>query len=185
MTQAQIYIYGIDLGKNWFHLVAMDRMGHVMTKQKLTRSQLKQFISTTSTLSGCLRGMSWFAILGAPVPTGGVRTKIIPAQFVKPYLKSNKNDFNDATAIAEAGSRGSMRCVPLKSHEQLALQATHRVRQRFIVERTATVNQMRALLLEYGLTVPVGRKVFERSLPTILEDAEMACLTLSAPWYCV
>ena len=65
-----------------------------------------------------------------------------------------------------------MRCVPLKSHEQLALQATHRVRQRFIVERTATVNQMRALLLEYGLTVPVGRKVFERSLPTILEDAE-------------
>ncbi|HHQ4659503.1 TPA: IS110 family transposase, partial [Aeromonas hydrophila] len=98
--------------------------------------------------------------------------KIIPAQFVKPYLKSNKNDFNDATAIAEAGSRGTMRCVPLKSHEQLALQATHRVRQRFIVERTATVNQMRALLLEYGLTVPVGRKVFERSLPTILEDAE-------------
>ncbi|EHI50051.1 IS110 family transposase, partial [Aeromonas salmonicida] len=66
----------------------------------------------------------------------------------------------------------TMRCVPLKSHEQLALQATHRVRQRFIIERTATVNQMRALLLEYGLTVPVGRKVFERSLPTILEDAE-------------
>ncbi len=65
-----------------------------------------------------------------------------------------------------------MRCAPLKSHEQLALQATHRVRQRFIVERTATVNQMRALLLEYGLTVPVGRKIFERSLPTILEDAE-------------
>ncbi|WP_234898159.1 hypothetical protein [Aeromonas veronii] len=70
MTQAQIYIYGIDLGKNWFHLVAMDRMGHVLTKQKLTRSQLKQFI-----MSGCLRGMSWFAILGAPVPTGGVRAQ--------------------------------------------------------------------------------------------------------------
>lgn len=65
-----------------------------------------------------------------------------------------------------------MRCVPLKSHEQLALQATHRVRQRFIVERTATVNQMRALLLEYRITVPVGRKVFERSLLTSLEDTE-------------
>ena len=102
----------------------------------------------------------------------GFSVKIIPAQFVKPYLKSNKNDFNDAAAIAEAGSRGSMRCVPIKSHEQLALQATHRVRQRFITERTATVNQMRALLLEFGITVPVGRKVFERSLPAILEDAE-------------
>ncbi|OQK35331.1 hypothetical protein XM72_c20696 [Vibrio vulnificus] len=65
-----------------------------------------------------------------------------------------------------------MRCVSLKTYEQLALQATHRVRQRFIVERTATVNQMRALLLEYGITVPVGRKVFERNLPSILEDAE-------------
>ncbi|MNX76077.1 Transposase [compost metagenome] len=68
--------------------------------------------------------------------------------------------------------QGTMRCVPLKSHKQLALQATHRVRQRFIVERTATVNQMRVLLLEYGLTVPVGRKVFERTLLAILEDAE-------------
>ncbi|WP_219597577.1 IS110 family transposase, partial [Aeromonas salmonicida] len=77
--------------------------------------------------------------------------KIIPAQFVKPYFKSNKNDFNDATAIAETVSRGAMRCVPLKSYEQLVLQATHRVRQCFIVERTATVNQRRALLLEYGL----------------------------------
>ncbi len=65
-----------------------------------------------------------------------------------------------------------MRCVSLMTHEQLALQATHRVRQRFIVERTATVNQMRALLLEYGITVPVGSKVFERNLPSILEDAE-------------
>ncbi|MCG6313851.1 hypothetical protein K6U52_11410 [Vibrio vulnificus] len=74
--------------------------------------------------------------------------------------------------MAEAGSRGTMRCVSLMTHEQLALQATHRVRQRFIVERTATVNQMRALLLEYGITVPVGRKVFERNLPSILEDAE-------------
>ena len=172
MTQAQIYIYGIDLGKNWFHLVAMDRMGHVLTKQKLTRSQLKQFISTTPPCRVAFEACPGSQYWGRLFQQAGFEPKIIPAQFVKPYLKSNKNDFNDATAIAEAGSRGTMRCVPLKSHEQLALQATHRVRQRFIVERTATVNQMRALLLEYGLTVPVGRKVFERSLPTILEDAE-------------
>ncbi|MCZ4335422.1 hypothetical protein O4H51_21440 [Aeromonas hydrophila] len=74
MTQAQIYIYGIDLGKNWFHLMAMDRMGHVLTKQKLTRSQLKPFISTTPPCR-----MSWFAILRAPVSTGGVRTQDYPS----------------------------------------------------------------------------------------------------------
>ena len=77
--------------------------------------------------------------------------RILPAQFVKPYLKANKNDFNDAAAIAEAAGRASMRYVPLKTTEQLELQALHRVRRRFIVERTAVINQMRALLLEHGM----------------------------------
>ena len=76
MTQAQIYIYGIDLGKNWFHLVAMDHMGHVLTKQKLTRSQLKQFISTTPPCRVAFEACPGsHAILGTPVPTGGVRTQ--------------------------------------------------------------------------------------------------------------
>jgi transposase len=75
---------------------------------------------------------------------------------VKPYVKGNKNDFNDAAAIAEAAGRASMPYVPLKTTEQLELQALHRVRRRFIVERTAVINQMRALLLEHGMTVPVG-----------------------------
>ena len=157
MTQSQIYLYGIDLGKNWFHLVAMDRMGDVLTKPKPTCAQLKQFIGITSpyrvAFEACLGSQYW----GRLSQQVGFEFKIIPAQFVKPYLKSNKNDFNDATAIAEASSRGVMHRVLLKSHEQLALQAAHRVRQRFIIERTSTVNQMRALLLEYGLTVPVGR----------------------------
>jgi transposase len=93
---------------------------------------------------------------------------------VKPYLKSNKNDYNDAEAIAEAGSRGTMRCVPLKNAEQIELQTTHRIRQRFIVERTAAVNQMRAMLLENGIAVPIGRVLFARRLPEILEDSENA-----------
>ena len=91
---------------------------------------------------------------------------------MKPYVKSNKNDYNDAQAIAEAASRATMRFVPLKSPEQLELQAIHRVRQRFITERTAIVNQMRALLLENGITIPVGRALFARQLPNILEDAD-------------
>lgn len=166
------FIYGIDLGKNWFHLVAMDKLGNVLHRKKLNRNQLKSFIiksePTQVAFEACPGSQYW----GRLFSVAKFNVKIIPAQFVKPYLKSNKNDFNDAVAIAEAGSRGTMRCVPLKSHEQLALQAIHRVRERFITERTATVNQMRALLLEYGITVPVGRKVFERTLPDILEDAE-------------
>lgn len=164
MSSSNVHIYGIDLGKNWFHIVAMDHQGHILWRKKLNRNQLKTFVINTPptivAVEACPGSQYW----GRLFNDAGFSVKIIPAQFVKPYLKSNKNDFNDAAAIAEAGSRGTMRCVSLKTHEQLALQATHRVRQRFIVERTATVNQMRALLLEYGIAVPVGRKVFERSL---------------------
>ena len=94
MTQSQIYIYGIDLGKNWFHLVAMDRMGHVLTKQKLTRSQLKQFISTTPPCRVAFEACPGSQYWGRLFQQAGFEPKIIPAQFVKPYLKSNKNDFN-------------------------------------------------------------------------------------------
>ena len=91
MTQAQIYIYGIDLGKNWFHLVAMDRMGHVLAKQKLTRSQLKQFISTTPPCRVAFEACPGSQYWGRLFQQAGFEPKIIPAQFVKPYLKSNKN----------------------------------------------------------------------------------------------
>lgn len=171
MTSSQTHI-GIDLGKNWFHLVSMDRSGHIINQQKLTRSQLKLFVANTQPCSVAFEACPGSQYWGRQFTDAGFTVKIIPAQFVKPYLKSNKNDFNDAVAIAEAASRGTMRCVPLKSEEQLSLQAMHRVRQRFITERTATINQMRALMLEFGLTVPVGRKVLERHLPHILEDAE-------------
>lgn len=172
MTTQSSTIIGIDLGKNWFHIVQMDRQGHIMNKKKLSRHQLRTFIYTETptvvAFEACPGSQYW----GRCFSEAGFEVKIIPAQFVKPYLKSNKNDFNDAEAIAEAASRGTMRFVPLKSDHQLYLQATHRVRQRFITERTATVNQMRALLLEFGITVAVGRKLFERNLPDILEDAE-------------
>ena len=172
MTQFTAHIIGIDLGKTWFHIVAMDKQGNVLFKKKLNRAKLKQFIVQTPpcimACEACPGSQYW----GRLFHQNGFTVKIIPAQFVKPYLKSNKNDFNDAIAITEAGSRGTMRYVPLKSHDQLELQAIHRVRQRFITERTATINQMRALLLEYGIVIPVGRKVFERQLPRILEDAE-------------
>ncbi len=167
-----IAVLGIDLGKNWFHLVGIDVRGEVVSRKRINRRQLAELAVTlprcTVAMESCPGSQFW----GRRFSEGGHDLRIIPAQFVKPFLKSNKNDFNDALAIAEAASRPGMRCVPLKSSEQLELQAIHRIRDRLITERTAIVNQMRALLLENGIVIPVGRKLFARRLPDILEDAE-------------
>ena len=99
--------------------------------------------------------------------------RLMPAQYVKPYVQTNKSDFLDAEAIAEAVQRPRMRFVPIKSDEQLDLQALHRVRERWVMRRTAVVNQIRSLLLERGLTLPKGRSHVHRQLPRILEDGEL------------
>ncbi|RQV23590.1 IS110 family transposase [Burkholderia cenocepacia] len=172
MNDHRVYVIGIDLGKNWFHLVANDERGTELFRKKLNRGQLAEFAVTAPrcliAMEACPGSQFW----GRRFQQAGHELRIIPAQFVKPYLKSNKNDFNDAQAIAEAASRGSMRCVPLKTTDQIELQALHRVRQRFIVERTAVVNQMRALLLEHGIVIPVGRALFARRLPAVLADPQ-------------
>jgi transposase len=103
---------------------------------------------------------------------GGHDVRLIAPKFVKPYVKSQKNDFNDAEAIAEAVSRPTMRFVSVKSNEQLDLQAVHRIRERLVNERTAVINQIRGFLIEYGLPVKVGRASLRRDLPGILENAE-------------
>lgn len=172
MSTQAVRVIGIDLGKNWFHLVGMDDRGHPLFRKKLNRTQLAEFAATSSACIVAMESCPGSQYWGRRFQNAGHTVRVIPAQFVKPYLKSNKNDFNDAEAIAEAASRGTMRTVPLKSVDQLEMQAMHRVRQRFIVERTAAVNQMRALLLERGIVVPIGRALFARSLPRILEDAE-------------
>lgn len=167
-----VQVIGIDLGKNWFHIVGIDAAGKPVLRRKLSRLQLVDFgvrqPRCVVAMESCPRSQYW----GRRFAEWGHEIRIIPAQFVKPYVKSNKNDFNDAEAIAEAASRSTMRCVPLKTEEQLELQAMHRIRQRLIVERTALVNQMRALLLERGITVPVGRIIFAKRIGEILEDAE-------------
>jgi transposase len=96
----------------------------------------------------------------------------MPAQYVKPYVKTNKNDYIDAEAIAEAVTRPTMRFVPIKTDDQLDLQSLHRIRERWVKGRTAVINQIRGLLLERGITMRKGRKHLEASLPQILEDAE-------------
>ena len=103
----------------------------------------------------------------------GHEVRLMPAQYVKPYVQTNKSDSLDAEAIAEAVQRPRMRFVPIKTDEQLDLQALHRVRERWVMRRTAVVNQIRSLLLGRGLTLPKGRSHLDEQLPRILEDAEL------------
>jgi transposase len=109
--------------------------------------------------------------LGRALREQGHDARLMPAQYVKPYVKTNKNDYIDAEACAEAVSRQTMRFVPIKTDDQLDLQTLHRVRERWVVRRTAVINQIRGLLLERGITIRKGRHHIEESLPGILEDA--------------
>jgi len=168
----EVVIVGLDLGKSWFHVIGMDRVGRIVLRRRLNRAQLGELSATLPACRVAMESCPGSQYWGRRFVAQGHEVRIIPAQFVKPFVKSNKNDYNDAEAIAEAGSRDTMRCVPLKNSEQLDLQATHRVRQRFIIERSAVVNQMRALLLENGIAIPIGRALFARRLPDVIADAE-------------
>src|ERR1700722_4306114 len=150
----QIRSVGIDLGKTTFHVVALGDNGKVLLKKKFTQRQL---ITFTANLPTCLIGMeacSGAHFLGRALRAQGHEVKLIPAQFVKPFVKSNKNDFIDAEAIAEAVDRQNMRFVPIKTDDQLDLQALHRVRDRLITRRTSVINQIRAFLLERASCSP-------------------------------
>src|ERR1700752_1675271 len=110
--------------------------------------------------------------LGRVLREQGQPVKLIPVQFVKPFVKSNKNDFLDAEAIAEAVDRQNMRFVPIKTDDQLDLQALHRVRDRLVARRTSVINQLRAFLLERGISFRKGPASLRRQMPEILENAD-------------
>jgi transposase len=161
---------GIDIGKTTFHLIGFDGRGAIVLRQKVSRAQLERRFAA---LPPCLVGMEACCgahHVGRQLAALGHAVRLIPAQYVKPFVKSNKNDFRDAEAIAEAVLRPTMRFVPLKSREQLDLQALHRVRQRLVGERTAVINQIRGFILEHGITVRSGPPALRRVLPEILAN---------------
>ncbi len=167
----EIHTIGIDLGKTVFHLVGLNQRGEVVVRKKFSRKQLLHF---TANLRVKLIGMEACGgahFLGRALREQGHEVRLIPAQYVKPYVKTNKSDFIDAEAIAEAVTRPTMRFVPIKTDDQLDLQSLHRVRERWVIRRTATINQIRGLLLERGITVRTGRCHLEAALPRVLEDA--------------
>ena len=165
---------GVDLAKNVFQVHGVDRSEKALWRRRLTReSWLKVLRETVE--PGCEIGMEscggahhWARRLQGL----GFKVRLIPPQFVKPYVKSNKNDANDAEAICEALGRPSMRFVAVKSVEQQDIQAVHRVRAELVKQRTAKANQIRGLVAEYGLVAPKEVVQLRRALPIWLEDAE-------------
>lgn len=168
----QIASFGIDLGKTTFHLVALDTHGTVVIKKKFSRKQLLAYTANLPLALVGIEACSGAHFIGAALRDQGHDVRLIPAQFVKPFLKSNKNDFLDAEAIAEAVARQNMRFVPIKTNDQLDLQALHRVRDRLVHRRTALINQIRGFLLERGIAFAQGPANLRRQMPLILEDAE-------------
>jgi transposase len=165
-----IVTLGLDLGKNWIHMVGFDGKGSIALRRRVRRSQL---LGLTANMPRCLIGMeacSGAHHLARALEGQGHEARLMPPQYVKPFVKANKNDYRDAEANAEAVQRPTMRFVPVKTEGQLDLQTVHRVRQRLVGRRTALINQLRAILLERGIIVPQTRRVLERRLPEVLAD---------------
>ena len=168
--QMKVHVLGIDVGKSVFHMVGFNEGGEVVVRKKVTRTQLLTYTANVSTDRIGMEACAGAHFLARALLAQGHDARLMPAQYVRPYVKSNKNDYLDAEAIAEAVQRPTMRFVPVKTEEQLDIQAVHRMRERWIGRRTAVINQIRALLLERGITVRQGPAYLEEQLPAILEN---------------
>lgn len=162
---------GIDLAKNVFQVHGVNEFGKAVLKKQLKREQVAAFFANMApTLIGmeaCGSAHYWARKLQGM----GHTVKLMAPQFVKPYVKTNKNDAADAEAICEAVARPNMRFVPIKNIEQRAVLSLHRVRQSFVRERTAQANQIRGLLSEFGLVIPQGIAHIAQRVPELIEDA--------------
>src|SRR5437899_4148012 len=167
----EIDTIGIDLGKTVFHLVGLNVRGEVVVRKKFSRTQLLRFTANVHVQLLAREACGDAPFLGRARREQGHEGRLIPAQYVKPYVKTNKSDYIDAEAIAEAVARPTMRFVPIKTDDQLDMQSLHRVRERWVMRRTAVINQIRGLLLERGITLRKGRCHPDAALPGILEDA--------------
>ena len=157
---AKIKVIGIDLAKNVFQLCGMTRNQKIEFNKTLKRDQLADFLvqqeRTLVAMEACYSSHYWARTIEAM----GHTVVLLPAQFVKPFVRGNKSDRNDAVAIAEAALRPNIRPVPMKSLEQQDVQVLHRLRERYVTRRTGLINQARGLLSEYGIIAPTGLKAF-------------------------
>lgn len=163
---------GLDIAKTIFHLICLDQYGNQLFKKKLRRGQLLSYFANLEpciiAIEGCASSYYWQRELTKL----GHTVKLLPAQHVKAHLRGNKNDYNDALAIAEASRVPTMREVTPKTIDQQSMQALHRLRDKAIRERTALSNQLRGLLMEFGIIFPQGLSKIRKGLYSVLEDAE-------------
>ena len=166
----QVAVIGIDLAKNVFQVHGSDAAGHAVLTKKLSRGQMIEFFAK---LTPCLIGMeacSSAHYWGRRLTEMGHTVKLMPPQYVKPYVKTNKNDARDAEAICEAVTRPNMRFVPIKTEEQQAVLVLHRVRNGIVKQRVALSNQIRGLLAEFGIIIPQGLKQLNLRLMQLIDS---------------
>ena len=168
----KITTIGLDIAKSVFHLFAVNQMGRYVKKKQLKRAQLLRYFAQLEPCVVAMEACGGANYWAREMKALGHEVKLIAPQYVKPFVKGNKNDYNDAEAIAEAAQRPRMRFVPIKCVEQQDIQNLHRQRERIKKARTALVNQVRGLLAEYGVVIKQGIRAVREGLPDILEDAD-------------
>lgn len=164
--------FGIDIGKKVFHVVALNASGAVIQRSKFSRDTLMSFFEVAPKVLVGMEACPGSQWLARRLIAMGHDARIIPARFVKPYVKSNKTDIIDAAAIAEAVTRPTMRFVEIRTPEQVDLQALHRIRDKLVSQRTALMNQARAFCIEYGLAMRIGAGGFHADIRAHLANQE-------------
>jgi transposase len=163
---------GIDVAKNVFQIHGVDYRGKATIKEKISRKKLPLFLAKMNKCNIFMETCGSSNYWGREAQKYGHTVKLIPAAYVKPFVKTSKNDANDAEAIVEAGSRPSMRFAEVKTTNQQDIQCTHRIRSRIISNRTALANEVRGLLAEYGIVIPQGIHKLRAQLPGIIAESE-------------
>lgn len=165
---AVVRTIGIDTGKNTLHMIGLNEKGAIVLREKVCRNRIAaRLVNIPPCLIGIEAGMATH-YMSRDLLALGHEVKQVPPAYAKPFRQGHKNDFRDAHAVAEAVQRPSTRCVPIKTDDQLDLQALHRVRSRLIGDRTAVINQVRGFLLEHGIAVRQGPRSLRQQLPQIL-----------------
>ncbi|HAZ3609583.1 TPA: IS110 family transposase [Escherichia coli] len=167
-----VALIGIDLGKHSFHIHCQDKSVNALLRKKFTRTKLMQFLVTCPSSVVVMEACAGAHFMARRISDIGHEVKLISPQFVRPFVKSNKNDFIDAEAICEAASRPSMRFVQPRTETQQAMRALHRVRESLIRDKVKTTNQIHGFLLEFGISLPTGDAVIKR-LSLVLAEHEI------------
>src|SRR5215211_1799231 len=173
----EIAVLGIDLGKNSCSVVGLDSAGRVILRRRLRRESVVKFAASLAPCVVAMEACCGAHHLGRILQAQGHTVRLMSPEYVRPYVKAHKNDDRDAEAIAEAATRPTMRFVEIKSEEQLDLQTLHRGQARLVSERTALINQLRAILLERGIVVAQGRRKLEQHLAEMLADGEVLAIS--------